>query len=357
MLSRIFYLALLLASTTNVASAAGSDVMLGGASTAVASEPNIAFATKLFVDPPARAENTKSPSAVVAVSAAQVVRTPATGSAPATIEVEKTISAATGATEPNEYVRLWGDHGIKISDALLILFTALLAWFTCGLWASTRALWKETKQGGATAEISAKAAQTSAAAARDLAAVSIAAEQPRFIVRSMTLWMTGASPSAGQFRGSIRVDLVNHGRTPAEITRTAFRYVVVKELDVEPHYPSQAVENANEFGQVIDPNSNIIVGDSICLTLEEVEAISRGDRNLFAFGYIAYADLRDDVRVKGFVGILNAKETRWDPGYVSDHPSGLGGNSGGKFQQPPVDDQLQAYTYTRLDTVGGAGAG
>jgi hypothetical protein len=50
----------------------------------------------------------------------------------------------------------------KVTDSLLVLFTAVLAVFTGLLWHSTKKLWKETEAAGGTAKVAADAAKRAA---------------------------------------------------------------------------------------------------------------------------------------------------------------------------------------------------
>lgn len=203
-----------------------------GSSATVTPVPNITFGQTLLSDPPA--------SAAQALTASNAQPGSASGAKPEVQAAAPAEHAVAGKTEPNEYMPVWSGRSVKITDALLILFTAILAIFTGGLWVSTRALWKETKRGGRTAETAANAAEKSALAAETSAdaslisvEASIAAQQPRWLVEAMTVHSRLNYPSTSIAR-NITVTMANHGSTSAEITRTELRYGVLENLSFLP---------------------------------------------------------------------------------------------------------------------------
>ena len=221
MLNRALLVVLLLVSTGCVA----APLVPTGSSATVTPVPNVAFGTTLLADSAVHA------SQALAVSNAKAQPAPTlTPKAPASTTLEhKTADKA----EPNEYMPLWSGRSVKITDFLLILFTAALAVFTFLLWLSTRALFKETQRSGKTAEISANAAEKSALAAETSANVSrisveaaIAAQQPRWLVKDMHVYSRSDYPRPTTSR-RIVVTLVNHGTSAAEIIRKELRYVLV----------------------------------------------------------------------------------------------------------------------------------
>jgi len=120
----------------------------------------------------------------------------------------------------------------KITDALLVLFTGLLWW-------STHRLWSETRKAGKVAETAANAAEASAEATLRSAQVASGAEQPRWIVTSMTLHVNDTDGSNTDTACRVVAVLTNHGRTPAEVTRTAFRSRVTVLLDPKPSHATR----------------------------------------------------------------------------------------------------------------------
>ncbi|MDR5763322.1 hypothetical protein [Caballeronia sp. LZ035] len=239
----------------------------------------------------------------------------------------------------------------KITDALLVLFTGLLWW-------STHRLWSETRKAGKVAETAANAAAASAEATLRSAQVASGAEQPRWIVTSMTLHVNDTDGSNTDTACRVVAVLTNHGRTPAEVTRTAFRSRVTVLLDPKPRYAMGQSTPADAFGTTVVPP-----GGSYTLTLDtsvpedDVEALRRGTTHLWAWGYLSYRTYLDEHMVKGFVGMLDVHPTRRLPLDQQDQPGlNYGHLIEGALRQPPADARVQAYVYTRPDPVGEAEA-
>jgi hypothetical protein len=139
---------------------------------------------------------------------------------------------------------------LKITDVLLVLFTGLLALFTLGLWWSTWKRWTEAKEGRSIAEASARAAERSAEAAHQSAQVTSAAEQPRWVVKSICLTVHDTDGSTTDTACRIVATLTNHGRTPAEITRTAFHWKVAVLLEPRARQPMRSVAQRRTSGML-----------------------------------------------------------------------------------------------------------
>jgi hypothetical protein len=326
----------------------------------------IGLGRSLYEDPPpirsASAPTAEAPrvlaSDVQPVPASTVVAPP-TSVAPRMPTVEEAFPSSQAqavertavSPEPDEYLH-WGQgRGIKTSDAIIGFSTVVLAIFTGLLWWSTLKLWKETKAGGKTAEISARAAEESARAALVSADVAFAAEQPRWAVKTMHLGVTSVDEANGTRACAIAVTLKNHGRTAAEVTRTVLAYKLAPLLDEEPRYPIMAIENAEAFGDVVDPGgTRLLTRKALRLTGDEMTALVTGTTRLWAYGTLSYRDSRDQHWTKGFIGVLDARSMVW----TIDE---LGQNFGGPFSQPLADARVQSYVFTKPDVIGEPVAG
>jgi len=337
---------MLLASTTTFAAPAPPTAT----SATVTPVPNIAFGQSLLVDSPASAAKTGATSNAQAAPASTVkpeVQAPATSE-----------HANARKTEPNEYMPLWSGRIVKITDALLILFTAILAIFTGGLWVSTRALWKETKRGGRTAETAANAAEKSALAAETSAdaslisvEASIAAQQPRWLVEAMMVHSRMNYPSTSTAR-NIRVTMANHGSTSAEITRTELRYGVLENLPADPEQARHTHginllgtgTNVSKFGHIAKSGETFHIHEQLNLDDQQLAALASKTLRLWSFGTFQYRDYLDRTWEKGFVAVLDTEHADLSPN------DNLGQGSNSAFVQPPPDAGVQAYTYTRRAT-------
>ena len=347
--------------------------MLGSSATVLADTDNanlkpngtIGLGRSLYEDPPASrpASTQAAQPARVLASDAQPVPTPAVVAPPAPVALRvptveeafpsspsQTVVRAAASPEPDEYLH-WGQgRGIKTSDAIIGFSSVLLAIFTGLLWWSTQKLWRETKAGGRTAETSARAAEQSARAALVSAEVASAAEQPRWAVKNMHLGVTSVDDASGTRACAIAVTLKNHGRTAAEVTRTVLTYKLAPSVDLEPRYPIMAIENADAFGDVVDPGgTRLLTQRPLHLTDDDVTALVAGTTHLWAYGTLSYRDSRDQHWTKGFIGVLDARSMVWTIDAVRQ-------NLGGSFNQPPVDARVQAYVFTQPDVIGEAEA-
>lgn len=247
---------------------------------------------------------------------------------------------------------------LKITDVLLVLFTGLLALFTLGLWWSTSKLWSEAKEGRSIAEASARAAERSAEAAHQSAQVASAAEQPRWVVKSMSLTVHDTDGSTTDTACRIVATLTNHGRTPAEITRTAFHWKVAVLLEPRARQPMRSVARTENFGNVVEPGGDLRITLDARLTEEQTQQLRRGTIHLWAWGYVAYRTYLDQHMVKGFIGVLDAHPTRrlLDEEGEREQEDEPGRHYGhvleGALRQPTASAQVQSYVYTRRDDIG-----
>jgi hypothetical protein len=257
--------------------------------------------------------------------------------------------------EPNEYIHIGSGRSIKITDGLLILFTALLAVFTFLLWVSTRSLWKETQRGGKTAEIAANAAEKSALAAEKSAdasfisvEASIAAQQPRWLVQDMYIYARLDYPENTTTR-SIAVELTNHGSTSAEITRTVLRYRVADALAERPDYEGETdgmgqvdmAKHGSEFGKITKSGETYTIYRALNLDAHQLAAIESGTFQLWAYGYVQYRDFLDRSWEKSFIGQL------YGPKAVLSPRDNLGPGTRSDLVQPLPETNAETYTYTR----------
>lgn len=306
------------------------------------------------------AQNTPAASMALAQS---LYATPTSGGQPASAVAPPTEPVSTmranessatpakaEAPEGRESFTVFG-LGFKITDTLLVLFTGLLWW-------STHRLWNESRKGGKVAEMAANAAEVSAEAALRSAQVASGAEQPRWIVTSMTLHVNDTDGSTTDTACRVVAVLTNHGRTPAEVIRTAFQSRVTVLLDAKPRYAMGQSTAADAFGTtVVPPGGSYTVTLDTRVPKDDVEALRRGTTHLWAWGYLSYRTYLDEHMVKGFIGMLDVHPTRRLPLDQQDQP---GMNYGhlieGALRQPPADARVQAYVYTRPDPVGEAEA-
>jgi hypothetical protein len=321
-----------------------------GSSATVTPVPNITFGQTLLSDPPA--------SAAKALTASNAQPGSASAAKPEVQAAAPAEHAAAGKTEPNEYMSVGSGRSVKITDALLILFTAILAIFTGGLWVSTRALWKETKRGGRTAETAANAAEKSALAAETSAdaslisvEASIAAQQPRWLVEAMTVHSRLNYPSTSTAR-NITVTMANHGSTSAEITRTELRYGVLENLPADPEQARHTHginllgtgTDVTKFGHITKSGETFYIHEQLNLDDQQLVALTSKSLRLWSFGTFQYRDYLDRTWEKGFVAVLDTERADLSPG------DNLGQGSNSAFVQPPPDAGVQAYTYTRRVT-------
>ena len=338
--------------------------------------PSTAFAETLFMDRPASNAAARPPivisvgpstrvslaSASIAIDASAPRVRPSENQAVVIVpgavpEDRKNVSVLDG----RESFVIYG-WSLKITDVLLVLFTGLLALFTLGLWWSTWRLWSEAKEGRSIAEASARAAERSAEAAHQSAQVSSAAEQPRWIVKSMSLTVHDTGGGTTDTACRIVATLTNHGRTPAEITRTAFHWKVAVLLEPRARQPMHSVAHAENFGNVVGPGGDLRITLDARLTEEQTQQLRRGAIHLWAWGYVAYRTYLDQHMVKGFIGVLDAHPTRRLPNDEGEQERE--GEPGrryghvleGALRQPTASAQVQSYVYTRPDDIGEAEA-
>jgi hypothetical protein len=171
------------------------------------------------------------------------------------------------------------------------------------------------------------------------------AEQPRWIVTSMTLRVSDTVGSTPDFDCRVGAVLTNHGRTPAAVTRTAFQSRLAVLLDSKPRYALAGSTPTEAFGTTLVPS-----GGSYTVTLdslvheEDVETLRRGTTHLWPWGYLSYRTYLDEHMVEGFIEILDAHPTRRLPMYQQDQPRlNYGRLIEGALRQPPADARVQAY--------------
>lgn len=336
-----------------------------------------AFGQTLFTDRPASKARVAppvvvsvAPSTTAAASASAPVAAPAPEpraqpSASQAVAIVPTAEPAehkkTEVPEGRESFLLYG-WSLKITDVLLVLFTGLLAVFTLGLWWSTWKLWIEAKEGRSIADASARAAERSSEAAHQSAQVASAAEQPRWVVKSMRLTVHDTDGSTTDTACRIVATLTNHGRTPAEITRTAFHFKVAVLLEPRASQPMRSVARAENFGNVVEPGGDFLVTLDARVTEEQTQQLRRGTIHLWAWGYVAYRTYLDQHMVKGFIGVLDAHPTRRLPdeesegGREDEAGRFYGHQIEGLLRQPTASAQVQSYVYTRPDDIGEAEA-
>jgi hypothetical protein len=271
-------------------------------------------------------------------------------SVPSTMRADAIVPVVTGRnqyaseSESDQYESVVGFR-MKTSDWLVSLFSGSLVVFTALLWVSTRALWKETRDGRTVAEKAADAAASSALAAQLSTEALVAAEQPRWVVRSMRLELHDIHLDEQVYRGRVIVELANHGRTAAEVIRMALVHRLDVLLEPKPRYPVATVERTSMFGNIGEAGGGWARDEEIALTGDDVERLRRSETMLWLYGYIEYRDYLDREWLKGFIGVLNAREVVWHP--ADEQP----GRPNGYFEHPDTEAGVQAYTYTRLSAI------
>jgi hypothetical protein len=262
----------------------------------------------------------------------------------ATVPVVSGRKQYTSEPESDQYESMAGLR-MKTSDWLVCLFSGFLVVFTALLWRSTRALWKETRDGRTIAEKAANAAASSARASQLSTEALVAAEQPRWVVRSMRLELHDMHLDDQVYRGTVIVDLANHGRTAAEVIRMALVHRLDVLLSPTPRYPMATVERTAMFGNIAEAGRGWSRHEEVTLTADDVEHLRRSETMLWLYGYIEYRDYLDREWIKGFIGVLNAHDVVWHP--TVDQP----GRPNGYFEHPDAEAGAQAYTYTRLSAI------
>lgn len=284
---------------------------------------------------------------VTASSPGSTATTHASNPAASSIGEAATTVAGSVAPPPNQTK----DEPTKLSEKLLIGFTALLAVLTGLLWFSTRAVWKETQRGSRTAEVAADAAQKSAIAAEKSAVAalagvdaSIATQQPRWLLDDMYLEI---SPGNHQFDDPscrVVVTMKHLGNTASELSRAILDYAVVPHLTPQPTYTNRNTDPATNgagLGVVVAPNHTKQFTATVELSRQQAEGLIDETLKLFVYGVLVYRDFLDRPFEKGFIAELNARETNFYP----ENP--LNETSKGPFVQPSQGVPADAYVYTR----------
>jgi hypothetical protein len=105
-----------------------------------------------------------------------------------------------------------------------------------------------------------------------------------------------------------------------------------------------SLHRTTAFGNLVVRGDGWWLSQDLELADHDVERLRRDEVHLWLYGYIAYRDYLDRHWRKGFIGLLDARTTRW-------HPVADAGDAGGVFEQPPPEAGVQAYTYTRPDAA------
>lgn len=216
-------------------------------------------------------------------------------------------SPTVGASSHSEQiVAAEGKEGLlsaKLSDVLLVVFTALLALFTLLLWKSTAALAREAEKGGRTADQAAKAAEASARAAEHNAEIAARVDDARLVVSSMSIQERFDYGDKSEYL--IVATLTNCGRTPAEVTHTAFYAWLAPTFEPVTENLSAHTLPCIKFGTIIEPGKTVDVETEIDLTESEANALCDGSTTLWAWGAVSYRTYFDRSMAKGFVGKLD----------------------------------------------------
>lgn len=218
--------------------------------------------------------------------------------------------------------------------------TVAIAWFTLTLKQSTDNLWRAAekqrrdarlalkvqiagmKASIATADRSAKAAELSAKA-------TIGVELPRFTIDGPHIHIVKGDHRA-------RIPMVNHGRTPAEITASC---LIVREgfnLPSVPRYPFALVQSAG-LSTVVDKGGRYIVEQITPISDDVWQLVLTSKEGLWAYGYIDYLDFMKAEHREGFC-------VRFEPKPLELHP--LGTPRSGRW----VQGEMPEYTYSRYKT-------
>ena len=95
---------------------------------------------------------------------------------------------------------------------------------------------------------------------------------------------------------------INTGRTPARVLETAARYRLVESLNRVSKEPEWK-EKLPYYEKLLIPNERILSFQPLepsHLTPEEITAIRKGERTLFAYGYVSYLDVFGDCHETRF---------------------------------------------------------
>jgi hypothetical protein len=183
---------------------------------------------------------------------------------------------------------------VKITDALLVIFTAILAIFTGCLYFSTRKLWKAGEEQMRITRDSLHLAKEE----------FIATHRPRLIVRSVTL-LPPRHPSLPIEPGEpIQIEwaVVNVGNTPAKIIEgNATHLVGGQSFNARTPYSS---ERNNMTGIALIPGGAytfVLQADGVDVqNPAQLDIISRGGMVIYFFGFIMYQDDIGNVRRTAF---------------------------------------------------------
>lgn len=189
------------------------------------------------------------------------------------------------------YPSLYGFR-FKVTDSLLVLFTAILAIFTGLLWCSTKKLWGTTKD------------------SVDLAREEfIASHRPKIIVRNFGI-MDGEIPNGKPI--NIFFVAANIGESTGKIVEVRSATVVLgakEELPLDFSFPF-----SEKFDFNLVSGTHEVFPANGCTPLENTESMKvyAGDYAFYCIGTLAYIDEIGIRRETGFCRRYYSREGRWE---------------------------------------------
>lgn len=206
-----------------------------------------------------------------------------------------------GGEEGTEFWPSFLGHRIKITDSLLVIFTAVLAIFTLGLWVSTHRLWKAgERQAGLTRE------------ALALNRLEFAASQRPWIKIKLTL-SSSLTWHDGRGRVSILVEAINTGNVPA----LGVDVQIVPRCIMSGDVPSEQIAFADAFyrksniGFTVFPNESAPMMHTLEISPTEIARAREWwngksvDRNVLFVTLIGcatyWSPIDDDIRQTGII--------------------------------------------------------
>lgn len=198
---------------------------------------------------------------------------------------------------------------VKLTDVLLVIFTALLWWVTGGLRSSTDKLWGEAKVASGIANSSAETARDSVELARD---EFHASHRPRFIVRRVRELVEDKDVVGVEY------SIYNIGDADGKMIAVSSRIWLIAEQNnlppVPPYNPPEPLET------IIEPGAHILIKARVPDADQERLGMqygfyrdAEGPGGLLFLGYIDYSDMRGAKRETAFLRQFDFATKRFSP--------------------------------------------
>ncbi|MBE1161112.1 hypothetical protein [Dyella acidiphila] len=187
-------------------------------------------------------------------------------------------------------------------DSLLVVFNGLVAVFTFFLALSSGYLWLETRRLRKISNQQGEDLKTSIALAKRASEVAIALELPIFVIENVTI---------SKMKGTLTINLGNHGRTPAIISSHSLLTQIDQALPLEPTYPMASVID-EVSSRIVEKGHVYEISRDTHLSQDAWKSISERKTILWAYGYLEYIDFLKQRRQAGYC--LAYEPNRYDNG-------------------------------------------